>query len=92
MHGRAGWILSAAFLLLALGCHTTKRYDTSVPVVEEFNPPPNEPRYNNPPESAYRKPAPKKEMNIREGIGPQGPGMGPGVNGMGGMGGGPGRF
>jgi len=73
-----GWI---AALLLAtgaeLGCwRTSKKYDTSVPHVEEFNAPPKETRYETPPESGYKKPPPKKEF--RPGPGQGGPGNGPG--------------
>jgi|GEM_PF-3528569 len=86
-----GLSLAVACLLGMLGCgHTSHKYDTTVPIVEEYNPPPNEERYNNPPEASYRKPPVKKEDNVRQGIGPQGPSMGNG--GMGGMGGQPGGF
>jgi len=67
-----------AILLLAagVGCHwrDSKKLDTSVHHAEEFNAPPKEARYDNPPESGYKKPPPKKEF--RPGPGGVGGGMG----------------
>lgn len=65
------------FLLVALGCHTDK-YGLKTKHAEEMVVPPDEPRFNNPPESEYKKPAPKKEFR-------PGPGGGGGM--MGGRGG-----
>lgn len=65
-----------ALLLLAasLGCHHDK-YGLKVKHPEELVVPPNEPRFNNPPESGYKKPPPKKEF--RPGPAPGGmPGRG----------------
>ncbi len=62
---------------LLVGCrNTSNKFDTSVPHVEEFNAPPKEARYDNPPESGYKKPAPKKEF--RPGPAQGGPGGGAG--------------
>ncbi len=74
-----------AILLLAAGTgcwRNAKKFDTSVPHVEEFNPPPKEARYDNPPESGYKKPPPKKEFKP----GPGGAGGGMGGGGPGGLG------
>jgi hypothetical protein len=58
------------------GCHHPK-YDLAAKYPEEFVLPPSEPRFDNPPESEYRKPLPKKDFS-------PGPGMG-GPSGVGGM-------
>ena len=72
-----GW-MAALLFGSGLGCrHATKKYDTSVPHVEEFVAPPKEARYDNPPESGYKKPDPKKEF--RPGPGGQGAGGGGGL-------------
>ena len=73
--GRRGAVLA---VLLAVGCHSSQpKLDTRTPHVEEFVVPPDEARFNQPPEQGYRKPALKKEFR-------------PGPNGnMPGMGGGP---
>jgi len=80
---RQAWWFSLAsglwLLLVLVGCQS-KRYDVSVPVVEEYRIAPDEARYNTPPESGYRKPPPKKEFKPRVGGGP------PGAGGMGGPG------
>jgi len=76
---RNAWLglFAALFLIVGPGCwHASKKYDTSVPHVEEFNAPPKEARYNNPPESGYKKPPPKKEF--RPGAAEGGPGGGAG--------------
>jgi hypothetical protein len=66
-------------LLVSLGCHHDK-YGIKTSHPEELTVPPDEPRYNNPPQSEYKKPPPKKEF--RPGMGaPGGPG-----GGMGGVG------
>lgn len=60
-----------------IGCQS-KKYDVSVPVVEEYRVAPDEARFNTPPEQGYRKPPPKKEF--KPGVmpgGPGGPGGGP---------------
>ena len=75
-----GWI-AALHLGTGLGCQHAKKYDTSVPHVEEFNAPPKEARYDNPPESGYKKPPPKKEFRP----GPTQGGPGGGVGGPGGQ-------
>ena len=65
------------------GCHHPK-YNLTAKYPEEYAVPPNEPRFDNPPESGYRKPPPKKDFAP----GPGGPGGGGGGMGGGGMGGG----
>jgi hypothetical protein len=78
-------------LLCLVGCQQTKQHNLQHPQVEEFNPPPDEARYNNPPEDRYRKPHTIKDQagqlgsNGSMGFDPSG-GMGMG-NGGGGMGG-----
>jgi hypothetical protein len=72
------WWVIALMAGVGAGCAGPGRDATEVPFVEEFRPPPNEDRFNNPPEQGYRKPPPKKEFK---------PGMGAGNPGMGGMGG-----
>ena len=82
-------LLAVLGLAAALsGCHHPK-YDLTAKYPEEYVVPPDESRFNNPPESSYRKPADKKEFAPGPGGG-NSPGMGgPGMGGqgMGGMGG-----
>jgi hypothetical protein len=49
---RVYFALIVAGLASAVGCqwNQSKKYDFNQPKVEEFNPPPDEARYNNPPE------------------------------------------
>lgn len=76
-------VLALVAATTGLGCwHPNKKYDTSVPHVEEFNAPPKEARYDNPPESGYKKPPPKKEFRP----GPAQGGPGGGANGANGPG------
>jgi len=56
------------------GCKTDS-INTKVPHVEEFTPPPDEERFNNPHEQGYKPPRPKKEFKPGLG-GPSGPGSG----------------
>lgn len=78
------FLIAMLFFGTFMGCHTVrKKYDTSVPVVEEWTPPPNEERYNNPPESGYKKPPARKDAG-KQGIGPMGPGGFGGAAGPGG--------
>ena len=61
-------------LAVTVGCQSDRtQHDLRVPLVEEFNAPPDEARFNNPPELGYRKPRPKKEFKPGFG-GPGGPG------------------
>lgn len=61
-----------------VGCHHDK-YGLKAKHPEELVTPPDDPRFNNPPQSEYKKPPAKKEFR-------PGPGMGgPGTRGMGGM-------
>ena len=78
-------IFAAFFTALTLcgsGCYTAKKYDLSHPKIEEFNPPPKEARYDNPPEDKYRKPPISKDLASKPngGMGPVMPagGGGPG--------------
>jgi hypothetical protein len=75
---RLRWATLLGLSLLCVGCYKPM-YDVSVPHVQEYRVPPDEPRFNNPPENGYKKVAPKKEFK---------PGMGAGGAGAGGMGGG----
>lgn len=71
----------------AAGCHKDK-YNLSAKFEEDYVLPPDEPRFNNPPESGYKKPAKKKTDDVRNspGLGSNGgAGMGSGgfnSNGM----------
>lgn len=79
--------LALAGLLLAavLGCQSDKP-NLACTFPEEYTLPPDEARFNNPPESSYRRPPPKKEA-MRPGQGGP-PSMGVGrSNGSGGPGG-----
>lgn len=82
--------LAGVALAAALGCqHQKPQLACEFP--EEYNLPPDEARFNNPPESGYKKPPPKKET--KPGMGGGGMGGGGFGNGMGGGSGmgGPGR-
>jgi hypothetical protein len=70
------------FALLALaGCHHDK-YGLKTKHEEELVVPPDDARFNNPPESEYKPPAPKKEFRPGPGMGGGGGGMGGGMGGM----------
>ena len=74
---RAGALISFSLLALS-GCHHDK-YGLKTKHPEELVVPPDDARFNNPPQSEYKKPPPKKEFK-------PGPGMGgPGMGGRGGM-------
>lgn len=78
--GRVGVVLA---ILTAVGCASPEpKFPPPPPHVEEFVEPPDEARFNKPPEQGYRKPAVKKEFRP----GPNGnmPGMGGGPGGPGG--------
>jgi hypothetical protein len=68
--------------LAALGCHHDK-YGLKAKHPEEMVLPPDEPRFNNPPQSEYKKPDRKKE--VRPGPGGGGSMGGPGMGGRSGM-------
>ena len=55
-------------LVLLVGCHHDK-HNLKVSYPEEYTLPPDEARFNNPPESGYRKPPPKKEFKSGPGGG-----------------------
>lgn len=46
------------------GCHRDK-YNLSAKFEEDYVLPPDEPRFNNPPESGYRKSGRKRETDVR---------------------------
>ena len=71
-------VLAGLTLAVLLGCHHDK-HNLAVEFPEEYTLPPDEARFNNPPESGYRRPPPKKEFR---------PGLGNGPGGMGSPGGG----
>lgn len=79
-----GLLIGVSALFTTAGCQTDQQHALRQPHVEEFNPPPEEARYNNPPEDKYRKPD-----SIKDQAGQMGSSMGPmmGDQGMGGMGG-----
>lgn len=77
--------LTLVSLVAAVGCHRDK-YNLSAKFEEDYVLPPDEPRFNNPPESGYKKPAKKKSDDIRNspGLGSNGGGGGGGMGaGMG---------
>jgi hypothetical protein len=78
-------ILGLMVTMAAVGCHTSEKKDLRSPHVEEFNPPPDEARYNHPPEDKYRKRHELKDQ-ARPGAGQivpgDGPAMPPGGNGF----------
>ncbi|WP_193619395.1 hypothetical protein [Fimbriiglobus ruber] len=91
MRRSRGWWTAGvlvATVTATTGCYTTKKYDTTVPMIEEFRDPPDEDRFNNPPEQAPKKAEPKKEFKPGFGAGSGGGGGGGGGMGGGGMGGG----
>ncbi len=70
--------IALGLVISAVGCHHDK-HDLAVKFPEEYTLPPDEARFNNPPESSYRRPPPKKEFKA----GPGGPGGGGGGGGGG---------
>ena len=76
--------LTFVSLVAALGCHKDK-YHMSAKFEEDYVLPPDEPRFNNPPESGYKKPTKRKADDVRNS-----PGLG--SNGGGGAGGVPGSM
>lgn len=73
-----------ACLAVLTGCHHDK-YNLAYTPKEEMILPPDEPRFNNPPEEKYKKPKPRSEDTSLMGGGRGGPGK------MGGPVGGPGQ-
>ena len=70
---------------ILVGCNTTatKKYDLKVSHDERWDKPPNDPRYNNPPESDYKRPSKEKiaggasiPQMAGQGMGGPGAGMG----------------
>ena len=72
---RALFVLMIVSLVAATGCHKDK-YNLAAKFEEDYVLPPDEARFNNPPESGYRKPTKKRETDIRNT--PGGPGGGGG--------------
>lgn len=72
--------LTLVSLVAAAGCHRDK-YNLSAKFEEDYVLPPDEARFNNPPESGYKRPQKKKADDIRNS-----PGLG--SNGGSAMGGG----
>lgn len=62
--------------LLLSGCRNdaAKSYDLKVKHEEKWDMPPDAPQYNNPPESDYKKPAPKDTFKPGPGSGGMDPG------------------
>lgn len=58
------FVLAAGAIVAGGGCHKDK-YNLSAKFEEEYVLPPDEPRFNNPPESGYRKPSKKRESDVR---------------------------
>ena len=85
--------LCVVALMLAVGCETHRAQTLpKQPRVEEFNAPPDDPRYSTPKESGYVKP--KKMVDNASKFGQNAVGAGPssmpGAGGAGGLGGAPG--
>ena len=68
--------LGIAISGLAIGCRSPENAAMNVPIREDYVAPPDEPRYNQPPESAYRAPPAKKEWGSRAGSNGMQAGMG----------------
>jgi hypothetical protein len=70
-------LLLTVGLTAGVGCqwNQAKKFDMTTPKVESFDPPPDEPRYNSPPEVGYRKPPVSKDMASRPGAMGGGPVM-----------------
>ena len=61
---RVLFTLAIVSLVAAAGCHRDK-YNLTAKFEEDYVLPPDEARFNNPPESGYRKPTKKREADIR---------------------------
>lgn len=57
------WLAISA-LVIGSGCHRDK-YNLSAKFEEEYVLPPDEPRFNDPPESGYRKSPKKRDTDVR---------------------------
>jgi hypothetical protein len=77
---RMFWIGIALVAVSSVGCHRDK-YNLAATFDEEYVLPPDEARFNNPPESGYKKPAKKRDTDVRNG-----PGIGNGGGGGSGLG------
>jgi hypothetical protein len=73
---RTLFALALVSTLAATGCHRDK-YNLAAKFEEDYVLPPDEARFNNPPESGYKRPAKKRETDVRNG---PGFGSGPGTN------------
>jgi hypothetical protein len=56
--------LAILSLVAGAGCHRDK-YNLAAKFEEDYVLPPDEARFNNPPESGYRKPTKKRESDVR---------------------------
>lgn len=72
--------LAVVSLVAGAGCHRDK-YNLSAKFEEDYVLPPDEARFNNPPESGYKKSAKKRESDVRDA--PGGLSGGAGRNGAG---------
>ena len=76
MRGKAVWCGGLALgVALVAGCHHDK-YKLKTKAREEYVIPPNEPRFDNPPEADYKPPVPKKDGQSPMGGGSGGQGGG----------------
>jgi hypothetical protein len=89
-----GRLVGLIAVLAAVGCQHGNKAEFRRPTVEEFNAPPEEARYTNPPESKYVKRLEQKDLaasmgsnGSMGGFDPNGGGMGGNMGGAG-MGGG----
>jgi hypothetical protein len=64
---RGGFVVLGLGLVYLAGCKHENPAAT-VPVVDEYTVPPDDPKYNNPPTADYKKPAPKKEWGAKPGM------------------------
>jgi hypothetical protein len=83
-----GRLVGLLAVLAAVGCQNNKTADFRRPRVEEFNAPPEEARYNNPPESKYVKRQEQKDLASQMGSNGSMGSFDPNGGGMGGMNGG----
>ena len=49
-------------LFAGIGCKAKEQYDTKIPHVQEFNVPPDQPRYSQAPEAEYKRRPPKDDF------------------------------
>jgi hypothetical protein len=73
---RAATLFLGFGLAVAAGCKH-ENPAAKVPVLDEFTAPPDDPRYNTPPMSEYKKPSPKKDWGAKPGMAGSQAGGGP---------------